>query len=184
MGLLKIFEDVPDARRAQGQRYQLNHVLFLSVLSILSGARSYRDISRFIYAHLSRFRGLLGIKWKRSPAHNTVRDILQGLKKEVFEWHFRKYSQALSTETSSDISKKIVVVDGKALRGSFDHFNDKRVAHLISAYCTQDQLILGHMEVSDKSNEIPAVQSLLAGLGLKNCIYTLDAMHCQKKRSR
>jgi predicted transposase YbfD/YdcC len=35
----------------------------------------------------------------------------------------------------------------------------------------------------DKSNEIPGEQTLLGALGLIGALVTVDAMHCQKKRS-
>jgi predicted transposase YbfD/YdcC len=35
--------------------------------------------------------------------------------------------------------------------------------------------------IDEKSNEIPAVQTLIATLGLSGRVFTLDAMHCQKK---
>ena len=74
-----------------------------------------------------------------------------------------------------------MAIDGKVLRGSFDHMADKKALNLISAYCTTNNFILGHIEAEDKSNEIPAVQNLLSGFGLEDCIYTMDALHCQKK---
>ena len=52
----------------------------------------------------------------------------------------------------------------------------------VSAFTQDDLIILGHLEVADKSNEIPAVQSLIESLGLSGRVFTLDAMHCQKKR--
>jgi predicted transposase YbfD/YdcC len=41
--------------------------------------------------------------------------------------------------------------------------------------------VLGHLECDEKSNEIPAVQTLLASLALTGSVVTVDAMHCQKK---
>lgn len=180
MSLIKLFEDLPDARRGQGQRYQLSYVLVSSVLSILCGARSYRDIQRFIKVHLDRLNKLWGMKWKRAPAHTTLRDILKGIKQQVLEWYFRQHSGALHAEVQSD-KRTLVAIDGKVLRGSFDHMDDKGALNLISLYCLNNDFILGHIEASDKSNEIPAVQQILKGFGLKDCLYTIDAMHCQKK---
>ena len=37
--------------------------------------------------------------------------------------------------------------------------------------------------VDEKSNEIPAAPELIEALGLKNCVFTLDAEHAQKNRS-
>lgn len=180
MSLIQILKDLPDVRRGQGRRYQLHHVLVCSVLSILCGARSYRDIHRFIKIHLQRLNELFGICWKRAPAHTTLRDILKNIQKQALEWYFRRHSHDLNKSVKSD-TKTLIAIDGKVLKGSFDHMNDMGTLNLISAYCSTNDLILGHIEAEDKSNEIPAVQQLLGGFGMKNCIYTMDAMHCQKK---
>ena len=44
--------------------------------------------------------------------------------------------------------------------------------------------LCAHVEIDEKSNEIPAAQRLLGELHLTNCTVTLDALHCQKKHSR
>jgi hypothetical protein len=76
-----------------------------------------------------------------------------------------------------------IAVDGKTLRGSFDAFADKKAAHMLSALRHADQIVLGHMMVEEKSNEIPAAPELIEALGLKGCVFTLDAEHCQKNCS-
>lgn len=73
-------------------------------------------------------------------------------------------------------------VDGKSLRGSFDHVKGNEMIHLLSVFCTNNQLILGHVEIPEKTNEIPMAQALIKELNLPaGSVYTLDAMHCQKK---
>ena len=37
--------------------------------------------------------------------------------------------------------------------------------------------------VAEKSNEIPTAPELIEALGLKDCLFTLDAEHCQKNPS-
>jgi len=76
-----------------------------------------------------------------------------------------------------------VAIDGKTLRRSFDNFQDRRAAHMLSAFAADTALILAHLDCDDKSNEIPALQTLLGALGLTGAVVTVDAMHCQKKRS-
>jgi predicted transposase YbfD/YdcC len=45
--------------------------------------------------------------------------------------------------------------------------------------------VLAHVDIAEKSNEIPAAQALLAELGLAaGAIVTLDALHCQKNCSK
>src|ERR1700722_6801972 len=72
----------------------------------------------------------------------------------------------------------------KALRRSFDNFNDRKAAQVLHAFEVEAGLVLAHIDIADKSNEIPAAQQLLGELNLAHSIVTLDAMHCQKKPSR
>jgi uncharacterized protein with PIN domain len=73
-----------------------------------------------------------------------------------------------------------IAVDGKTLRGSFDAFSDRKAAHMMSALRQADQIVLGHLMVEEKNNEIPAAPELIEALGLKGCVFTLDAEHAQK----
>ena len=41
-------------------------------------------------------------------------------------------------------------------------------------------LVLAPVDIAEKSKEIPAVQALLAELGLARHLVTLDAWHCQR----
>jgi len=55
---------------------------------------------------------------------------------------------------------------------------------ILNVFATDTALVLAHIEIDEKSNEIPAAQKLLAELGVADHIVTLDAMHCQKKPSK
>ena len=180
MMLHSYLSSVADHRRAQGRRYELDYVLLFSVLAIVCGATSYRKIRSFIKVHLALFRDLYGVKWKRAPAHTSIRSILLGVNAEELESAFRAHSGALLEELEP-AQNKWISLDGKTLRGSFDHFLDQKAVHMLSAFLQEHQLILGHLEIAEKSNEIPAVQRLIEELGLEGYTYTVDAMHCQKK---
>jgi len=65
----------------------------------------------------------------------------------------------------------------------FDAFADRKAAHMLSALRQCDRIVLGHMMVEEKSNEIPSAPELIEALGLKDCVFTLDAAHCQKNCS-
>nr|VFK05656.1 MAG: DDE_Tnp_1-associated [Candidatus Kentron sp. H]VFK06450.1 MAG: DDE_Tnp_1-associated [Candidatus Kentron sp. H]VFK09665.1 MAG: DDE_Tnp_1-associated [Candidatus Kentron sp. H] len=178
--LLLCLSKVAEHRRDEGKRYPLKYVLLFSVLAVLSGATSYRKIQRFINAHCKRLNESFGSQWKRAPAHTTIRSILKGIEPQKLEQAFRNYSkELLETEPVSD-TVPAIAVDGKALCGSFDRFQDREAGQILSAFCQNEQLILGHLPVSTKTNEIPVARQLIEELGLKKCVYTLDALHCQK----
>src|SRR4051812_38318185 len=71
-------------------------------------------------------------------------------------------------------------LDGKTLRHRFDTFNDRKAAQVPSAFAVDTALVLAHVEIDGKSNEIPAAQKLLGELDIARHIVTLDALHCQK----
>ena len=84
---------IKDHRRKQGRRYELGHILFFSILAILSGADSYRKIHKFIVVHYDTLNETFGLDWKRMPAHTTIRDIIQGTSGTELEQSFREYSE-------------------------------------------------------------------------------------------
>jgi len=108
-----------------------------------------------------------------------LRDILQGVDANALEAAFRAHANAMAPAPAS-MGMDAIAVDGKTLRGSFDAFADKKAAHMLSALRHADQIVLGHLMVGEKSNEIPAAPELIEALGLKGCVFTLDAEHAQK----
>jgi hypothetical protein len=174
---------IPDPRRAEGKLYQLPHVLLFSIFAIVSGANSYRGIRTFIMVHRRKLNKAFKINWKRPPAHTAIRYILQGLSASDVEKTFREHAANLNLDTTSS-RVRVVAFDGKALKGSFDSFNDIKARQVLSAFAVDTALVLAHIEIDDKSNEIPAVQKLLEELDVAGHIVTCDAMHCQKKPSK
>ncbi len=180
MILINYLTAIPDPRRKQAQQYDLGSLLLFSIMAILSGATSYRKIERFIKARRKRLNKLCGINWKRAPAHNTIRYAFIGLDADNMEIVFRAHAKLLQGQSSYGS----IAMDGKVLRGSFDHFNDREAAQMLSAFATDSQLVLGHIWITDedgkKAHEIQAVQRLIEELDLSDQLFTLDALHTQK----
>jgi hypothetical protein len=180
---LALLATISDPRRAEGKLYPLPHVLLFSIFAIVSGANSYRGIQTYFKAHLRALNKAFKIRWKRAPAHTAIRYILQGLDAADVERVFREHAAVLNF--APDAAEGCVIAfDGKTLKGSFDNFNDAKAKQVLSAFAVETALVLAHIEIDEKSNEIPAVRKLLAELDVAGCIVTCDAMHCQKKPSR
>jgi len=181
--LIGLLGEIPDPRRAEGKLYQLPYVLLFSVLAVVTGGNSYRSIETFITVHRRRLNAAFGLRWRRAPAHTAIRYILQGLDPKVVEQVFRRHAAGL-LEGASGASRHTVALDGNVLRRSFDNFRDRKAAQLLHAFDTKVGLILAHVDIDEKSNEIPAAQQLLGELHVAHSTITLDALHCQKKPSR
>jgi DDE_Tnp_1-associated len=178
--LLDVLAEVPDPRRAEGKLYTLPYVLLFSILAIVTGCNSYRGIVTFIGVHRRRLNAVFGLNWHRAPAHTAVRYILQGLDPAAVEAAFRRHAALLQAARATP-GQGSVALDGKTLRGSFDKFHDRAAAGVLSAFATDTALVLAHVDIAEKSSEIPAAQVLLADLGVADgATVTLDALHCQK----
>src|SRR4051794_13039286 len=181
-GLLAALQEIPDPRRRQGQRSSLAPPLLFSVLAVLAGATSYRRIRLFIGVHRERLNVAFGARFRRAPAVNTLRALLHALDPAELEAAFRRHAEQLGGATTAP-GRRVVALDGKTLRGSFDHLDDQAAAQVLSAFAGEDALILAHQEIAE-GDEVAAAQALIEQLGLRGVLFTADALHCQKNLRR
>lgn len=175
--LLEVFDHIPDPRRAQAKQYPLPQVLLFCILGIMSGAVSYRKLHTFIRIRFALLSRAFPSRMRKPPSYTQLREILVGLNKDDLEAAFRQHAGALATPTGD----AAIAADAKALRGSFDAVDDRNAALVLSLFVAGERIILAHRTVDEKSNEIPALQALIAELGLQGKLFTADAEHCQKK---
>ena len=74
-----------------------------------------------------------------------------------------------------------IAVDGKAVKGTKQKEEDKKLAHLVSFFTSDSKEILIARKTAPKSNEIPLVQDMMEEFSLQNMIVTLDVLNCQSK---
>src|SRR5437660_236837 len=177
-GLLAALEQIPGPRRRQGRRYGLAPLLLFSVLAVLAGATSYRRIRLFIGVHRERLNTAFGARFRRAPAINTLRALLHALDPAELEAAFRRHAEHLGGAAVPP-GWRVVALDGKTLRGSFDHLDDQAAAQVLSAFASEAALILAHQEIAG-GDEVAAAQALIERLGLSGVLFTADALHCQK----
>src|ERR671928_1357706 len=94
---------------------------------------------------------------------------------DAFEASFSAWAGSLA----AGFEREVVAIDGKTLRRSFDRKHERAPLHLVSAWASEQDLVLGQRCVDAKSNEITAIPELLDRLALKDSIVTVDAMGCQ-----
>jgi predicted transposase YbfD/YdcC len=111
------------------------------------------------------------------PSHDTFARVFSRLEPEQFQNCFLNWVKSISKV----VAKEVVAIDGKTLRHSYDNGGDKKAIHMVSAWATEQRLVLGQVKVDEKSNEITAIPELLKVLSLGGCIVTIDAMGCHKE---
>jgi predicted transposase YbfD/YdcC len=173
--LIEHFAVLPDPRIERHKRHKLSDILVIAVCAVLCGAESFpaiEDFGQARYEWLKQFLELPG----GIPSHDTFNRVLRLLDPLEFQACFLSWMQAVTEETQGEV----IAIDGKALRRSFDKGTAKRAIHMVSAWATENGVVLGQRKVDAKSNEITAIPELLGLLTLKGCIVTIDAMGCQR----
>src|ERR1044072_2151985 len=170
------FQGLIDPRVERTRKHPLINIAFIAVCGVLSGANSFAAIHEFgcdRRTWLGRFLDLdNGI-----PSEDTFRRVLARLDPGAFEKCLLSWMQAVQEATES----RLIAIDGKTLRGSYNKRDGKAAIHMVSAWATENKLSLGQVVVDEKSNEIPAIPELLRLLDLSGALVTIDAMGCQKE---
>jgi len=78
----------------------------------------------------------------------------------------------------------VIAIVGNALRRSFTAASKRSPLHLVQAFATETGVVLGQVRVSDKSNEMAALPTLLDLLSITGKTDTLDAMHTQRSTTK
>ena len=169
------FTRLDDPRR-YNRRHLLLDIVTIAVCGVICGADDWSAVVAYGQAKeewLQRFLTLAhGI-----PCEDTFRRVFARLDAEQFQSCFVEWIKATNQITQG----QIVAIDGKRLRRSHDKSIGKQAIHMISAWASENHLVLGQMKVDSKSNEITAVPQLLEVLEISGCIVTTDALNCQKK---
>ena len=171
-GLIDLLKTIVDPRKPRGVRHPVVTVVAIAVCAALSGARSFGAIAEWAQG-LSR-EGLrkLGSKRWKPPSEPTVRRVLQGLDANTVDARLGQWVVGLHS-----VAGRGVAVDGKSVRGAHDA--GQRAPHLLSAILHEEAVVIGQLEVEEKTNEIPKLPELLGPLPLEGAIITADAMHTQ-----
>jgi predicted transposase YbfD/YdcC len=170
------FENVTDKRTSRRTNHDLIEMIFIALCAAICDANNWADVERFAKAKKSWL--LKYIKLPNGiPSHDTFSRVFARLDSA----EFYNSLQAWASELARCLRGESIAFDGKTLRGSFDNAAEKSALHSVSAWACGLRVCLGVKSVDSKSNEIPAVQSLIEMLDLEGAVVTGDAMHCQKK---
>jgi predicted transposase YbfD/YdcC len=178
--LIEMLSCVSDCRRGQAKRYRLANILMFCILGFLCGAKSYKTLCAFIEERFALLQAAFPSTMTRAPAPSTLWRIIGLVDGATLEAVFRRHAVSRHAALGGGPGE-VVAHDGKSLRGSYDTAGDTKMSQLLRAFAVGTRIILGHVAIMVKSNEIPAMQALVRELGLAEVLCTADAMHCQIK---
>ena len=180
VSLIEMLAGVTDARRGQAKRYALANILLFCILGFLCGAKSYKTLCSFIEERFALLHAAFPSRMKRAPAPSTLWRIIGLVDGGALEAVFRRYAASQHAALGGGPGE-VIAHDGKSMKRSYDTASDTKMSQLLRAFAVGTKIILGHVAIMAKSNEIPAMQDLVRELGLSDVLNTGDAMHCQIK---
>lgn len=174
--LIKYFSKVDDPRVEYLVEHKLIDIITIAVCAVIAGADNWVEVEQFGHEKQEWFGQFLELR-HGIPTHDTFDRVFARIKPEQFQQSFLDWMQAVEVVTKG----QVVPIDGKKLRRSHDKSKGQAAIHMVSAWASENRMVLGQVKVDDKSNEITAIPQLLEVLDLRGCIVTIDAMGCQKE---
>lgn len=173
------FSNLEDPRRETKNKYHIfTEIMIIALCGTICGANNWTSIAAYGRAKEQWFRTFLELP-EGIPSHDTFNDVFTKLNAEQFEKCFISWVSSITHLLPGEV----ISIDGKTLRRSHDMANGKQSIHMVSAWSTSNEIVLGQYKTEEKSNEITAIPMLLDMLSIEKCLVTIDAMGCQKKIS-
>jgi len=176
VSIRQCFVEVPDPRREHMRLHNLWDIFAITILAVIAGADSWVEVANYGLSKLDWLRSFLELP-NGIPSHDTFNRVFALLNPAAFQQGFLNWVQAIAQNTLG----RVVAIDGKTARHSYDNAAGKGALHLVSAWASENRLLLGQQAVDSKSNEISAIPELIKTLEISGSIVTIDAMGCQKQ---
>lgn len=172
---LESFSSLQDPRRTNRGNFmhKLSDILLLTISAVLCGADDWETVELFGNSQLSWLKKY-GDFSNGIPSSDTINRVFSAIDPKAFNLCFMTWVKTLI----NGMDNEIVPIDGKSIRGASPK-NKNGMPHIVSAFAAKNNLCLGQVKVSSKSNEITAIPELLDLLFIKGCVVTIDAMGCQ-----
>lgn len=170
------FKDLEDKRVERTKKHKLIDIVTIAICAVICGADSWVLMEAY---------GKIKQEWLKKflelpngiPSHDTFARVFAIIEPQQFQNSFLNWIKSLNKITEGEV----IAIDGKTLRHSYNKGKEKGAIHMVSAWATNNRLVLGQCKVEEKSNEITAIPELIKVLDLAGCLVTIDAMGCQKE---
>ena len=172
----EIISEIVDTRQQAQIRHDLYEIIAMTIAAVIGNCDGWDEIEDFCKSKESWLRERMGLKLEHGiPSEMTFARVWGQIDPESFKKCFTQWAGYIHERLTGEI----ISIDGKTVCGSKSE--ERRPIHMISAWATEQELVLGQMCVEEKTNEITTVPLLLDLLDINGCIITADAKSCQKE---
>ena len=148
------FGKIPDQRVVTRSSHKLLDIIANAILAILCGADGWVAIETYGKAKEEWLKTFLELP-NGIPSHDTFGRIFSQLEPEILEQNFQEWIKVIAGK----LGLKVVAIDGKSLKGSYDRESSLKSLVMVSAWSSSHKLVLGQVAVEQKSNEMQRIRA-------------------------
>ena len=175
MNIRLFFCDLKDHRQGMKVQHDLLEIIAMTLIAIAADCDGWDEIEDFCQQYEEWLKSVVGLSLLEGvPSADTFERVWQKLDSKEFKKSFQRWTESIRVK----IKGEVISIDGKTSRGSVDE--EKSPVHMVSAWLSEQKMVLGQIAVPEKTNEITAVPELIKMLDIEGCIITADAMSCQR----
>ena len=172
---LEHFATLNDPRIERSKQHLLKDIRSIAILAIISGADGWVAIEAYGNAKYEWLKSFLELP-NGIPSHDTFSRVFALIEPQQFQEGFLSLVNSIVKE----LKLEVIAIDGKTMKQSYDRNDQQKALHIVSAWSSSHQLVLGQKKVHKKSNELTAIPELIEMLEIAGSVITIDAMGCQK----
>ena len=153
--LISDFSKINDPRLDRRKLHKLIDIFVITVCAVICGANTWNEIEQYGHSKHDWLKTFLEMP-NGIPSHDTIRRVFMIIDPEEFRTAFINWVDSIRPL----LPETVVAIDGKTLRRSHDKTNGKSAIHMVSAWASDTNMVLGQIKTDEKSNEITAIPEL------------------------
>jgi predicted transposase YbfD/YdcC len=180
--IIEHFKELPDPRRNQHLvLHKVIDIIVIAVCATLAQQDTWEEIADYAEMKAEFLKQFLELP-NGIPSHDTISRVFSLIDPLAWQVCFAAWMKAMGKLSG----EKLIAIDGKTLRGSKASGTGKReqeraALELVTAWASENELVLAQLAVKNGSNEITVLPELLELLDLEGATVTLDAIVTQKE---
>ena len=177
--LLMKVNNLEDSRQQWKIKHNLVDILIIVMLAVLTGHNDFEEMVIFAEARIEILRKYIKLE-NGIPHKDTLKRVIAIIDPNQLNFVFYSWLANIVNKKNHvflDEINKIIAFDGKTICGSDNIHN--QALHILTAFDTENELVLGQLPVDVKTNEITVMPELVKLLDLEGCVITADALNCQ-----
>ena len=173
--ILRELLNVPEPRTAN-RFHLLVDIMTIAIFAVIAGADGWVQVESYGRRKRKWLKTFLELPYG-IPSHDTFGRVFAAIKPEEFEKCFMAWMAGLVKLSGG----RLVAVDGKSLRQSFQHAGDKNaMVHMVSAFVAANRMVFAQVKTQGKGQELEGIERLLKMLDIQGAVVTIDALGCNK----